>query len=85
MCLLQFDFIVQYTEKAARKKRCVGWVANTYHGTVRGVVQGRPADVDFMKEWLENTGSPMSEIHSVKFTQEKKIDTLEYPDFKVRD
>ena len=38
----------QFTTDAARSRRCVGWVANTYHGTVRGVVQGKPADVEFM-------------------------------------
>ncbi|XP_076463729.1 acylphosphatase-2-like [Babylonia areolata] len=81
---VQGVFFRKFTEETARERRCVGWVANTYHGTVRGVVQGRPSDVEYMKDWLEHTGSPMSQIHSVKFTNEKSVDRMEYSDFKIR-
>ena len=36
-----------------------------------------------MKMWLEKIGSPKSKIDSVDFSEEKKIDSLNFDLFKI--
>ncbi|KAK3094213.1 hypothetical protein FSP39_025490, partial [Pinctada imbricata] len=62
----------------------VGWVKNTYQGTVKGQVQGPQQEVNIMKVWLEKEGSPMSKIDRCVFTNERSIDSVEYKSFSVR-
>ncbi|XP_070697219.1 acylphosphatase-2-like [Pempheris klunzingeri] len=73
-----------YTEKQGLQLGLVGWVRNTFRGTVEGQVQG-PADmVEEMKVWLSKEGSPSSRITRASFTNQKTIDKLELSGFKTR-
>ncbi|KAM4607340.1 acylphosphatase-2-like [Polymixia lowei] len=73
-----------YTEKEGLRLGLVGWVKNTYSGTVVGQVQG-PADmVKDMKVWLSKEGSPSSRITRASFTNERAIEKLEVSGFKTR-
>ncbi|XP_042288485.1 acylphosphatase-2-like isoform X2 [Thunnus maccoyii] len=73
-----------YTEKEGLRLGLVGWVKNTYSGTVVGQVQG-PADmVEEMKVWLSKEGSPSSRITRASFTNQRTIDKLELSGFKTR-
>ncbi|XP_004570674.1 acylphosphatase-2 isoform X2 [Maylandia zebra] len=73
-----------YTEKEGLRLGLVGWVKNTYKGTVVGQVQG-PADmVEEMKVWLSKEGSPTSRITRASFTNQRSIDKLELSGFKTR-
>ncbi|XP_073337517.1 acylphosphatase-2-like [Pagrus major] len=73
-----------YTEKEGLRLGLVGWVKNTYSGTVVGQVQG-PADmVEEMKVWLSKEGSPSSRISRASFSNQRSIDKLELSGFKTR-
>ncbi|XP_030296823.1 acylphosphatase-2-like [Sparus aurata] len=73
-----------YTEKEGLRLGLVGWVKNTYSGTVVGQVQG-PADrVEEMKVWLSKEGSPTSRITRACFSNQRSIDKLELSGFKTR-
>ncbi|KAM6915961.1 acylphosphatase-2-like [Xenentodon cancila] len=73
-----------YTEKEGLRLGLVGWVKNTFRGTVVGQVQG-PADmVEEMKVWLSKEGSPTSRITRASFTNQRTIDKLELSGFKTR-
>uniref|UniRef100_A0A3B4UID6 acylphosphatase n=1 Tax=Seriola dumerili TaxID=41447 RepID=A0A3B4UID6_SERDU len=73
-----------YTEKEGLRLGLVGWVKNTYSGTVVGQVQG-PADmVEEMKVWLSKEGSPSSRITRASFKNQRSIDKLELSGFKTR-
>ncbi|XP_051274440.1 acylphosphatase-2-like isoform X2 [Dicentrarchus labrax] len=73
-----------YTEKEGLRLGLVGWVKNTYSGTVVGQVQG-PADmVEEMKVWLSKEGSPTSRITRASFSNQRTIDKLELSGFKTR-
>nr|XP_029131489.1 acylphosphatase-2-like isoform X2 [Labrus bergylta] len=76
--------LYEYTEKEGLQLGLVGWVKNTYSGTVVGQVQG-PADmVEEMKVWLSKEGSPSSRITRASFTNQRSIDKLELSGFKTR-
>uniref|UniRef100_A0A673BMJ8 Acylphosphatase 2 n=1 Tax=Sphaeramia orbicularis TaxID=375764 RepID=A0A673BMJ8_9TELE len=62
----------------------VGWVKNTYGGTVVGQVQGPRDMVEEMKVWLSKEGSPSSRITRASFTNQRTIDKLELSGFKTR-
>ncbi|XP_026211868.1 acylphosphatase-2 [Anabas testudineus] len=73
-----------YTEREGLRLGLVGWVKNTFSGTVVGQVQG-PADmVEEMKVWLSKEGSPTSRITRASFTNQRTIDKLELSGFKTR-
>ncbi|XP_054456594.1 acylphosphatase-2-like [Anoplopoma fimbria] len=73
-----------YTEEQGLQLGLVGWVRNTYHGTVEGQVQGPANKVDEMKVWLSKKGSPSSRITKASFTDQRAIDKLELSGFKTR-
>nr|XP_020441862.1 acylphosphatase-2-like isoform X1 [Monopterus albus] len=74
----------EYTEREGLRLGLVGWVKNTYGGTVVGQVQG-PADmVEEMKVWLSKEGSPGSRITRASFKNQRSIDKLELSGFKTR-
>lgn len=81
---VQGVFFRKHTAINAKKHNCVGWVMNTKRGTVQGVVQGMKRDVESMKHWLENIGSPHSTVEKAVFSNERQIDSYEYKDFSVR-
>ncbi|KAK2824696.1 hypothetical protein Q5P01_021871 [Channa striata] len=73
-----------YTEREGLRLGLVGWVKNTYSGTVVGQVQG-PADmVEEMKVWLSKEGSPSCRITRASFTNQRAIEKLELSGFKTR-
>uniref|UniRef100_A0A4W6BUR9 Acylphosphatase 2 n=1 Tax=Lates calcarifer TaxID=8187 RepID=A0A4W6BUR9_LATCA len=74
----------QYTEKQGLQLGLVGWVKNTYSGTVVGQVQGPADKVERMKVWLSKEGSPSSRITKANFANQRTIDKLELSGFKTR-
>ncbi|KAL6102150.1 acyp2 [Pungitius sinensis] len=72
------------TEKKGLQLGLVGWVRNTYHGTVQGQVQGPAHMVDEMKRWLGEEGSPTSRITKASFTNQRTVDRLELSGFVTR-
>uniref|UniRef100_A0A3B3HEW8 Acylphosphatase 2 n=1 Tax=Oryzias latipes TaxID=8090 RepID=A0A3B3HEW8_ORYLA len=73
-----------YTEKEGLRLGLVGWVKNTYGGTVVGQVQGPAEQVEEMKVWLSKEGSPTSRITKASFSNQRSIDKLELSGFKTR-
>ncbi|XP_068588004.1 acylphosphatase-2-like isoform X1 [Cebidichthys violaceus] len=73
-----------YSEEKGLQLGLVGWVRNTYHGTVEGQVQGPANMVAEMKVWLSKEGSPSSRITKASFTNQRTIDKLELSGFKTR-
>ncbi|CAJ1066893.1 acylphosphatase-2-like isoform X1 [Xyrichtys novacula] len=73
-----------YTEKEGLQLGLVGWVKNTYSGTVVGQVQGPADKVEEMKFWLSKQGSPSSRITRAVFSNERSIDKVEVSGFKTR-
>ncbi|CAJ1066892.1 acylphosphatase-2-like isoform X1 [Xyrichtys novacula] len=89
--LLSVDFEIfghvqglYYTEKEGLQLGLVGWVKNTYSGTVVGQVQGPADKVEEMKFWLSKQGSPSSRITRAVFSNERSIDKVEVSGFKTR-
>ncbi|XP_030643927.1 acylphosphatase-1 isoform X2 [Chanos chanos] len=80
---VQGVFFRKYTQSEGKKLGLVGWVQNTGAGTVQGQLQGPTPKVRQMQEWLKTTGSPQSRIIKAEFKNEKKIENLDYKDFKV--
>uniref|UniRef100_A0A667Y080 acylphosphatase n=1 Tax=Myripristis murdjan TaxID=586833 RepID=A0A667Y080_9TELE len=68
----------RYTEREGLRLGLVGWVKNTYSGSVVGQVQG-PAE----KVWLSKEGSPSSRITRASFTNERAIERLELSGFST--
>ncbi|EDV31983.1 uncharacterized protein Dana_GF19668 [Drosophila ananassae] len=78
---------VYFRRHAMRKAKTLGlrgWCMNTERGTVRGYIEGRPAEMNVMKEWLKNTGSPLSNIEKVKFTSERRRQRYGFTNFHIR-
>ncbi|XP_066482000.1 acylphosphatase-2 [Tiliqua scincoides] len=73
-----------YTEEKARRTGVVGWVKNTRQGTVAGQLQGPEENVNEMKAWLTNVGSPSSHIERADFSNEKEIPKLDFTGFITR-
>ncbi|XP_065655690.1 acylphosphatase-1 isoform X1 [Hydra vulgaris] len=67
---VQNVFFRKYTQKNARILGLTGWVMNTKENTVVGVIQGNDENVNKMKQWLTNEGSPKSKIEKCVFREE---------------
>ncbi|MCI4382487.1 hypothetical protein PGIGA_G00015430 [Pangasianodon gigas] len=80
---VQGVFFRKYTQSEGKKLGLVGWVQNTSAGTVQGQLQGPASKVRQMQEWLKTTGSPQSRIIKADFSNEKKIESLDFKDFRV--
>ena len=52
-------------------------------GSVVGTIEGQVDKVNEMKKWLETVGSPKSRIDNVVFSEEKKIDKLNFDSFEI--
>ncbi|CAI8046809.1 Acylphosphatase-2 [Geodia barretti] len=70
----------------AVKHGLVGWVKNTdkSRGTVVGVVQGAESQVELMKTWLRETGSPRSHIDRCEFSKEGPVTRTQYHSFTIK-
>ncbi|XP_029305944.1 acylphosphatase-2 [Cottoperca gobio] len=73
-----------YTQKQGLQLGLVGWVKNTYSGTVVGQLQGPAPLVEDMKLWLSREGSPSSRISRASFSNQRSIDRLELCGFTTR-
>ncbi|XP_056152345.1 acylphosphatase-1 [Lampris incognitus] len=80
---VQGVFFRKYTQTEGKKLGLVGWVRNTDAGTVEGQLQGPSDKVKEMQEWLRTTGSPQSRIIKAEFKNERKVEGLDHPAFKV--
>ncbi|XP_014244393.1 acylphosphatase-1-like [Cimex lectularius] len=80
---VQGVFFRKYTQENANKLGLNGFVQNTSRGTVIGVLEGESSAIENMKSWLKNTGSPMSLIENVSFTNEKTIQKSSYNGFNI--
>ncbi|XP_048412501.1 acylphosphatase-1-like [Stegostoma tigrinum] len=80
---VQGVFFRKYTQKEAKRLGLAGWVENTEQGTVRGQLQGAEEPVRAMQTWLRRTGSPKSRIDRAEFSNQKRIQRREYPDFQI--
>ncbi|XP_014832069.1 PREDICTED: acylphosphatase-2-like isoform X3 [Poecilia mexicana] len=72
-----------YTEDQGRALGLGGWVKNTRQGTVIGQIQGPAQQVNSMKLWLKNVGSPSSRIDRAVFSNERDISKLEVQGFST--
>jgi len=73
----------KYTRDAALTFSINGWVRNTPRNTVVGCIQGNEENMNKMKYWLRNKGSPKSQISRCEFSHEKSIDHLEFDTFNI--
>ncbi|RWS13020.1 Acylphosphatase-1-like protein, partial [Dinothrombium tinctorium] len=73
-----------YTKERSEKLGLKGWCMNTRQGTVVGTIQGEASQIDEMKHWLSEIGSPHSRIEKCVFKNEKEISKLEFGDFSIR-
>merc|ERR1712142_1037586 len=64
---VQGVFFRKHTNKKAQELKIAGWVMNTDHGTVKGNLQGSTSQVEEMKKWLTEVGSPKSKIKKCDF------------------
>eukprot|EP00825_Cyclidium_porcatum_P030964 TRINITY_DN32758_c0_g2_i1.p3 TRINITY_DN32758_c0_g2~~TRINITY_DN32758_c0_g2_i1.p3 ORF type:complete len:121 (-),score=23.40 TRINITY_DN32758_c0_g2_i1:153-515(-) len=72
------------TKQKAQEFGVTGYVENSYDGTVKGVIQGRPDNVKLMEKWLTEEGSRYSSIDKMTKTNEKYIEKLEYQSFYIK-
>ncbi|XP_016989605.1 acylphosphatase-1 [Drosophila rhopaloa] len=78
---------VNFRRHALRKAKTLGlrgWCMNSGRGTVKGYIEGRPAEMDVMKEWLRNTGSPLSSVERVEFSSLRERDRYGYTNFHIK-
>nr|XP_016933270.1 acylphosphatase-1 [Drosophila suzukii] len=78
---------VNFRRHALRKAKTLGlrgWCMNSGRGTVKGYIEGRPAEMNVMKEWLRTTGSPLSNIEKVEFSSQKERDRYGYTNFHIK-
>ncbi|EDW88954.1 acylphosphatase-1 [Drosophila yakuba] len=78
---------VNFRRHTLRKAKILGlrgWCMNSGRGTVKGYIEGRPAEMDVMKEWLRTTGSPLSSIEKVEFSSQRERDRYGYANFHIK-
>eukprot|EP00977_Amphora_coffeiformis_P022116 scaffold10501_cov141-Amphora_coffeaeformis.AAC.3 len=90
---VQGVFFRKHTVLQARHLQLMGWVRNTYRGTVEGMFAGENAGeaataLNEMRHWLLHVGSPRSRIEKTTFAplSAAQIEILrqEYPEFTQR-
>ncbi|XP_046443297.1 acylphosphatase-1-like [Daphnia pulex] len=81
---VQGVFFRKCTRDQGSKLGLKGWCRNTESGTVEGVLEGTPDQVNMMKEWLRYKGSPQSRIDKAEFRNEKVIESLSFTAFGVK-
>eukprot|EP00092_Neocalanus_flemingeri_P008691 GFUD01009361.1.p1 GENE.GFUD01009361.1~~GFUD01009361.1.p1 ORF type:complete len:129 (-),score=29.24 GFUD01009361.1:226-612(-) len=80
---VQGVFFRKFTNDKANSLGLRGWVKNTRDQTVKGQMEGDASDISDMKNWLQETGSPMSRIDKVVFNNERPVDQFSFENFKV--
>lgn len=81
---VQGVFFRKYTKKQADQLDLAGWCQNTRDNTVKGEIEGAEGKINQMKHWLENLGSPSSQISKAVFSSLKAIDQPVHTGFVIR-
>lgn len=81
---VQGVFFRKYTKQQADSLNITGWCMNTRDDTVKGEIEGPEDKINLMKQWLEKTGSPSSNITKAVFSPLKTIDKSVYQNFVIR-
>ena len=81
---VQGVFFRKYTQEQAKSIGVKGWIRNTARRTVQGELEGDYTNIELMKRWLLNVGSPSSRIERAEFKNEHEIQELSYNVFKVK-
>jgi acylphosphatase len=80
---VQGVFFRKYTAAEATKLGLTGWCKNTQEGTVVGVIEGERKEIDKMKVWLREKGSPKSRIDKAVFSDATEIEEREFASFEI--
>lgn len=81
---VQKVFFRKCTQEQGKLLGLRGWCQNTSKGTVIGVIQGPSDKIAEMTKWLQNVGSPASNIEKVEFKNNKSIERYTYTDFEIK-
>ncbi|XP_061393786.1 acylphosphatase-2 [Musca vetustissima] len=81
---VQGVFFRKYTEKQANHLGLRGWCMNTSEGTVKGQLEGPQNELNEMKHWLQNKGSPSSRIDKAEFSEMKPIEDYSFQSFGIK-
>ncbi|XP_031636568.1 acylphosphatase-2-like [Contarinia nasturtii] len=74
----------KYTKQQADSLHLTGWCMNTRDDTVKGEIEGPEDKINVMKQWLEKTGSPSSNITKAVFSSLKTVESPVYQNFVIR-
>lgn len=77
---VQKVYFRKYTAAKAQELGLTGWVKNNPNGTVCGHAQGLESNIELLKYWLSNVGSPKCRIDESNF---EDVDLEEYATFKI--
>ena len=80
---VQGVYFRKHTKKKADALGIKGWVQNTAESTVIGELQGQAGDVQKLKTWLRNEGSPKSRISKAVFEDKGTIKQYTFTDFSI--
>ena len=80
---VQGVFFRKYTKKKADALGIFGWVKNTVNNTVIGEIEGKSNDIQRMKNWLSQEGSPKSRIDKAIFEDEQTMKEYKFSDFTI--
>ena len=80
---VQGVYFRKHTKKKADELGIKGWVQNTAENTVIGELQGQAIDVQKLKTWLRNEGSPKSQISKAVFEDKGTIKQYTFTDFSI--
>ncbi|XP_030377241.1 acylphosphatase-1 [Scaptodrosophila lebanonensis] len=81
---VQGVYFRKHAEQKAKSLGLRGWCMNTKEGTVKGYIEGPIRSIYVMKEWLKNTGSPMSDIKKTEFSTPRKSREYGFVSFTIR-
>ncbi|XP_030559583.1 acylphosphatase-1-like [Drosophila novamexicana] len=81
---VQGVYFRRHAEIKAKTLGLRGWCMNTADGTVKGYIEGPRNEVNLMKEWLRNTGSPTSNIVKAEFTRDEEKRDYGFKNFQIR-
>ncbi|TMW53979.1 hypothetical protein DOY81_000911 [Sarcophaga bullata] len=81
---VQGVFFRKYTEKQAMNLGLRGWCMNTSEGTVKGQLEGTQNELNEMKHWLQNKGSPSSSIDKAVFSEMKPLEDYTFKSFSIK-
>lgn len=80
---VQGVFFRKYTQKKAKEMGVHGWIMNTPDGTVKGQIEGTQVELNEMKNWLANKGSPKSCIDKAIFGDMKPMTLYATKSFEI--